>query len=62
MFPEEELARLDDNSPDITGLTTIDTIYARACNWVQAGAGDVVFPDRSLSLIEGGLDLDSLFV
>jgi hypothetical protein len=62
MFPEEELARLDDNSPDITGLTTIDTIYARACDWVQAGAGDVVFPDRSLSLIEAGLDLDSLFV
>jgi len=62
MFPEEELARLDDASPDITGLTTIDTIYAKVCDWVQAGAGDLVFPDRSLSLIEDGIDLDSLFV
>ena len=38
MFPEEELARLDDDSPDITGLTTIDTIYAKVCDWVQAGS------------------------
>jgi uncharacterized protein (DUF1501 family) len=62
MFPQEELARLDDKSPDITGLTTIDSIYGTVCDWAQSGTGDLVFPDRSLSLIEGGVNLDSLFV
>ena len=62
MFPEEELDRLDNTSPDITGLTSIDTIYEKVCEWVQPGSGRLVFPDRSLSLIEEGVDLDSLFV
>ena len=61
MFPVGELARLDDSSPDISGLTTIDSIYGKICDWVQPGSGGLVFPDRSLSMIEDGVDLDSLF-
>ena len=62
MFPEEELARLNDYSPDILGLTTIDTIYSEICDWVQPGAGELVFQDRSLSKEEKDIDLGSLFL
>ena len=62
MFPSEELARLGDDSPDITGLTTIDSIFSRVCNWVEYGTSALVFPDLSLSTVEGGVNLDSLFV
>lgn len=62
MFPEEELTRLNDKSPDIIGRTTIDSIFSRVCDWVQPGTGDLVFPDRTLSMIEDGVNLDSIFL
>ncbi len=62
MFPQEELERLSDPSPDINGLTTIDSIYSEVCDWVQPGTGGLVFTDRSLSAIEEGVALDTLFL
>jgi len=62
MFPEEELARLDAPGSEITGLTTIDSVYSQICEWVQPGTSELVFPDRTLSMIEVGINLGSLLV
>jgi uncharacterized protein (DUF1501 family) len=61
MFPESELERLTDSSPEITGLTTFDNIFSGVCDWIQPGLGAQVFPDRSLSTVEPGVDLGVLF-
>ncbi len=60
MFPEAELARLGDHSPQTEGLTAIDHVFGRLCDWMQPGAGDVVFPDRVTAPLEDGLDLSGL--
>jgi uncharacterized protein (DUF1501 family) len=62
MFPQAEVERLGDSSPDITGLTTIDRIYAEVCDWVSPGSSVSVFPDTSLSRVEAGVSLGDLFV
>ena len=62
MFPEEELERLSGSSPDINGLTTIDSIYSKVCDWVQTATSSIVFPDQTLSMIEDGVNLDRLFL
>jgi uncharacterized protein (DUF1501 family) len=62
MFPEEELGRLEDRSPDIIGLTEIDHIFGAACDWVIPGSGDVVFPNRSSAALESGLNPGNLFI
>jgi uncharacterized protein (DUF1501 family) len=62
MFPQGELERLSDSSPDITGLTTIDRIYAEVCDWVSPGSSVSVFPNSSLSRVEAGVSLGELFV
>lgn len=61
MYPEEELARLDDTSPQILGQTAIDHVFGATCDWMQPGAGSVVFPDRVSAPIEPGLNLANLF-
>lgn len=60
MFPEAELARIGDPSPDIEGLTGIEHVYGRLCDWMQPGAGDLVFPGRATAPIETGLGLSGL--
>lgn len=60
MFPDEELARLADPSPEIRGQTAIDHAFGRICDWMQPGAGDVVFPERAGAPIEPGLNLSGL--
>ena len=62
MFPEEELGRLNDPAPAIIGLTTIDSIYSQVCDWLQPATGSLVFPDSTLSTIEDGVNLSSLFL
>lgn len=61
MFPEGELARLEDRSPDITGITSMQHVFGAVCDWVYPGAGNVVFPHLSAASIEPGLDLSTLF-
>lgn len=61
MFPEAELARLDEPSPDITGLTGIDHAFGAMCEWVQSGSKGVVFPNSADAPLESGLNLGTLF-
>ena len=60
MFPQAELARLDDFSPQTDGLTAIDHVFGQTCDWMQPGAGDIVFPERAGATLESGLDLPGL--
>jgi hypothetical protein len=62
MFPEEELARLEIASADITGRTALDHVFGRVCDWVSAGTGDLVFPNRSTASLEPGVNLNGLFL
>ncbi|NNF61700.1 MAG: DUF1501 domain-containing protein, partial [Gammaproteobacteria bacterium] len=60
MFPQAELSRLDQATPQIEGLTAIDHVFGRLCDWMQPGSGNVVFPDRGTAPLETGLDLAGL--
>jgi hypothetical protein len=60
MFPEDELARLEIASADITGRTAIDHVFGRVCDWVLPGSDDVVFPNRSTAALEPGVNLGGL--
>jgi len=62
MFPQEELARLGDPTPDIVGLTELDHIFGEAADWVMPGSSASVFPDRSSAIIEPGISLANLFI
>ncbi len=62
MFPDAELARLRDPSPQITGLTAFDHVFGRVCDWVEPASDALVFPDRALAEIEPGLDLSALLI
>ena len=62
MFPEAELARLGDPSPQIEGLTGFEHVFGAACDWVQGGAGASVFPERATSPLEPGVDPGALFL
>ena len=61
MFPEGELARIDEPSPDIEGLTGIDHAFGAVCNWVKSGSKADVFPSASAAPLEAGVNLGSLF-
>ncbi len=61
MFPQEELARLGDDSPQIRGLTALDHVFGAVCDWVVAGSGATVFPDRASAPLETGVSFSSLF-
>ena len=62
MFPEDELSRLGDQSPQIMGKTEIDHIFGAVADWMTMGAGDLVFPRREIAMIEPGVNLGNLFV
>ncbi len=46
---------------DIDGLTSLEHVWARACEWLEAGSSSVVFPNYALSPLEAGVDFTSLF-
>ncbi|MCF7984575.1 MAG: DUF1501 domain-containing protein [Thiohalocapsa sp.] len=56
MFPESELARMDDPSPDIDGRTALDHVFGAASDWVGPGSGGFVFPDRASAPLEPGVE------
>lgn len=62
MFPDSELDRLSDASPDINGLTDIEKIYAEVCNWMSSGTGSQVFPKLSSASLEAGVNFSRLFI
>ncbi|MDM8546221.1 DUF1501 domain-containing protein [Candidatus Venteria ishoeyi] len=51
-FPNEELERLDKRSPDITGKTGLEHVFAGVSDLMGSGAGDLVFPDRADAPLE----------
>ena len=60
MFPEEEIPKYRLENQDIKGLTSLDKVFGELCDWVESGIGDIVFPNRSYSEKEKGLDLSKL--
>jgi uncharacterized protein (DUF1501 family) len=60
MFPESELAVLDEHSSDIEGLTEIDHVFGRVCDWMVPGGSGFVFPNRGLAIMEPGVDLGGM--
>ena len=60
MFPDAELSRLGDPSPDIQGQTHIDHVFGAVADWVTPGGGAMAFPNRATALLENGLDLSQL--
>ncbi|MCP4696458.1 MAG: DUF1501 domain-containing protein [Gammaproteobacteria bacterium] len=56
MFPEDELQKIDNRSPDITGKTSIEHVFGAVCDWVAPGSGDTVFPNRGDAMLEEGVD------
>ena len=65
MFPQREVDILAQPNryynPDIQGLTAIDHVFGRACDWVSAGSKAAVFPQFTSKPIETGLNLTGLF-
>jgi len=61
--PEDSQGRtpFEISGRDINGLTSLEHVWARISNWLQAGSGDIVFPGYSLSPLETGVDLSNLF-
>ena len=60
MFPESELALLSVPSSDIVGLTEIDHVFGRVCDWMVPGGGNIVFPNRGSALLEPGVNLGTM--
>ena len=60
MFPPDELLRLDHPSPQITGLTGIEAIYATLADWFSPGSSASIFPDLAETPVESGLNLNTL--
>lgn len=61
MFPNRELARLNEPSPDIDGRTDIDQVFGACCNWTSAGSRGTVFPEFASSKRESGVSFARLF-
>lgn len=61
MFPETELAKLGQNTPDIDGLTEFDHIYGAVCDWVHPASSATVFPSMASRDIEIPGMLNNLF-
>jgi uncharacterized protein (DUF1501 family) len=67
LFPTSEIVggvgstRFDQQGADIEGRTSIERILAEACDWVEPGAGPLVFPNAGLSALEDGVNLKGLF-
>ncbi len=67
MFPTSEIVggpgntRYDQQGADIEGRTSIERVLSAACDWVEPGSGDIVFPDAATSMLEPGVVLDDLF-
>jgi uncharacterized protein (DUF1501 family) len=61
MFPEAELDRLADDSPQIIGQTGIEPLFGAVCDWIAPGSGNTVFPGRATAPLEPGVDLGALF-
>ena len=62
MFPEDEIARINEPSADIRGVNAIDHVFGAICDWMQPGSKALVFPNYATAPRELDLDLSTLFV
>lgn len=66
MFPAREIAGspgsrpMDLSGSDILGQTSFERVLGEVCDWVNPGSGDSIFPGRSGSPLEPGVDLSQL--
>ncbi len=61
MFPEEEMARFQEDSAQIQGLNAIDHVFGRVAEWVMPGSKAQVFPNAANAPLEAGVDLSGMF-
>jgi uncharacterized protein (DUF1501 family) len=68
MFPEREATEdangripLETSGADILGQTSTERVFAQACEWMQTGTADVVFPNAGSAELEPGVSLNGLF-
>lgn len=61
MFPEEEIARVGEDSADIQGVNAIDHVFGAICNRVAPGSKAQVFPNGAGAPVEAGVDFSTLF-
>lgn len=62
LFPEDELERLDDPSPQITGRIPFDQLLSAVCDWAEPGSSDTVFPRLASLSSNPDVSLSKLFV
>jgi uncharacterized protein (DUF1501 family) len=62
IFPAAEIARYDQSSADIDGLTSIERLFGSIADWMQPGSASLVFPERGTSDLEPGVDFSSLLI
>lgn len=68
LFPLSEITPVNGLTPyekpgaDVVGLTSVERIFARLCDWVEPGVGSLVFPNAGSSDLEAGVDLTNLLV
>lgn len=61
-YPVEELNRLNEPSPDITGRTHLDSLLEAVIDHVQPGAASTVLTGLAGAMTEQGVNLSQLFL
>ena len=59
MFPDSEIANFSSFNKDTVGLTSLQQILGKVCDW-HSGSGNIVFPGYATTAIEPGLNLAGL--
>ena len=68
LFPQSELARVNadpehvfsEPNADIKGLTSMQQVYARVCDWLGSGTAEKVLPGWQNSILEKNVDLANI--
>ena len=61
LFPDAELARLEEPTPDIDGRTHLDALLGPLLDYLAPGTADAVLPARATASVEAGVMLGGLF-
>ena len=61
LFPASEIPNFPSYNRDTTGLTSLEQVLGRVCDWHSA-SGDTVFPGYATTSLEAGVNLSTLLV
>jgi uncharacterized protein (DUF1501 family) len=61
LFPDAELARLDEPTPDIDGRTHLDALLGPLLDYLAPGTADAVLTARATASVEAGAAIARLF-